>query len=404
MEVITDKQQINEVLARGVEQVLPTREALAELLASGKRIRLYCGMDPTAPALHIGHALQLRKLRQFQDLGHEVIFLIGSFTAMIGDPTDKLAARTQLTSEQVMANAKSWKKDASKFLRFRGENAAKLMYNHKWLAKLTFEDVVNLSSNFTVQQMMERDMFAKRQAEGKPIHVHEFMYPLMQGYDSVAMDVDLEVGGNDQLFNMLAGRTLQRAIKNREKLVLALKLLTNDEGKKMSKSEGGFIAMTDAPEDMYGKIMAMQDSMIVPYFEIATDVQLSEVGEMRVKLSGGANPRDLKMRLAKTITAMFHGPRAASRAEKHFIGVFQKHDMPEEIREHHLSEEKSYIDILVDTGLAPSRSEAKRLIDQKGVKLDGAVLHNPHATLAPIHLKNGGLILQKGKREFVRLV
>lgn len=397
--VITDTQKIDAVLTRGVEQVLPTREALAELLASGKRIRLYCGMDPTAPALHIGHALQLRKLRQFQDLGHEVIFLIGSFTAMIGDPTDKLAARTQLTSEQVMANAKSWKKDASKFLRFRGENAAKLMYNHKWLGKLNLGDALNLASNFTLQQMMERDMFQKRQKEGKPIHLHEFMYPLLQGYDAVAMDVDLEVGGNDQLFNMLAGRTLQRAMKNREMSVLALRLLTNDEGKKMSKSEGGFIAMNDAPEDMYGKLMAMNDGMIVPYFEIVTDVSAEEIAKIREELSGGKNPRDVKMTLAKTVVAMFHGARAALKAQKHFVGVFQNGAAPDVMEEFSVTNIMTLVDVLVSTKLAESNGEARRLVEQGGVTLDDVKIDDAFRDM-----RNVKGVLRRGKRQFVRLV
>lgn len=400
MNTIVDKDRINHVLTRGVEAVYPTREKLAELLASGKRIRLYVGFDPTAPFLHLGHALQLRKLRQFQDLGHEVICLFGTFTAMIGDPTDKAAARQQLTREEVLANAKTWKKYFRKFLRFSGENKATLMYNHKWLAKLSFEDVVKLASNFTVQQMMERDMFEKRWNEEKPIYVHEFMYPLMQGYDSVAMDVDLEIGGNDQTFNMLAGRTLQRAMNNHEKSVLTLKLLTNDEGKKMSKSEGGFIAIDDKPEDMYGKIMAMADGVIVPYFEIVTDVPMEEIATIREQLAGGANPRDIKMKLAKTVVTMFHNAAAAKRAEKHFVTVFQQGAAPEAMGEFTIESAMSLADLLVTSKLAESKGEARRLVEQGGVTLNDVKLTDAFQAMNP----GTTGVLRRGKRQFVRLV
>lgn len=398
--VITDKARINQVLTRGVETVLPTREGLAELLASGKRLRFYLGFDPTAPFLHIGHALQLKKLREFQDLGHEVIWLFGTFTAMIGDPTDKLAARKQLTKEEVAINLANYKKFASKILRFRGENPVKIMRNDKWLAKLNFEDVVNLASNFTVQQMMERDMFEKRWNEQKPIHVHEFMYPLMQGYDSVAMDVDVEIGGSDQTFNMLAGRTLLRAMKNKEKFVVALKLLTNDEGKKMSKSEGGFIAINDAPEEMYGKIMAMNDSMVVPYFELVTDLPQEDIDGVRVALQNGANPRDIKMRLAKTVVTMFHNAAAAKRAEKHFVNVFQKHETPDEMPEFRVTEPLALADLLVVSKLAESKGEARRLVEQGGIALDDVKLTDAFQQVA---VGTTG-VLRRGKRQFVRLI
>ncbi len=397
---VTDRNAIERVLTRGVETVLPTKEALADVLANGKRLRLYVGIDPTAPHLHLGHALQLKKLREFQDLGHEVILLIGSFTAMIGDPTDKMAARVPLTQEQVMENAKTFKKQASKFLRFRGENPVKLMYNHKWLAKMSFRDVLELTSHFTVQQMMKRDMFAKRWDEQKEISITEFMYPLMQGYDSVAMDVDLEIGGNDQLFNMLAGRTLMKAMKQKEKFVLSLKLLTNDEGKKMSKSEGGFIAINDAPEEMYGKIMAMADGMIVPYFELVTDMPAEEVATIREQLAGGANPRDIKMKLAKTVTAMFHGPRAASRAEKHFVSVFQKKETPDAMPDFRVEGPMALADVLVASKLAESKGEARRLVEQGGITLDDTKLSDAFQMMQP------GMhgVLRRGKRQFVRLV
>jgi tyrosyl-tRNA synthetase len=397
--VITDEKRIDEVLTRGVENILPTREGFAALLASGQRLRLYCGFDPTAKSLHIGHAIQLRKLRQFQDLGHEVIMLIGSFTAMIGDPTDKAAARVQLTAEEVKENSVNWKKMATKFLRFRGENAALLMRNDKWLAKLTMREVVDLASNFTMQQMMERDMFQRRTAEGKPIYLHEFLYPLMQGYDSVAMVVDAEIGGNDQLFNMLAGRTLVKALLHKEKFVIALKLLTNDEGKKMSKSEGGFIAIDDAPEEMYGKLMAMNDGMIISYLELVTDVTMSDVDEMRASLTGGENPRNAKMRLAKMVVKQFHGLRAAVKAEKHFVDVFQKKEMPSEMVDFKMMEALTLADVLVATKLAESKGEARRLVEQGGITLDDVKLTDAFTVMIP----GATGVLRRGKRQFVRL-
>lgn len=397
----TDEEKIKELMTRGVEQIYPRPEMLEARLRSGKKMRLYVGVDPTGKHLHIGHAMQFRKLRQFQDLGHEVILLIGSFTGMIGDPTDKDAARNQLTRKQVLENAVTYKKQASKILNFSGRNSVKIMFNDKWLGKLSFADVVDIASNFTVQQMSERDMFESRIKEGKPVYLHEFLYPLMQGYDSVAMDIDLEIGGSDQTFNMLAGRTLMKAMKQKEKMVLTLKLLTNDEGKKMSKSEGGFIALDDAPEEMYGKLMAMDDSMILPYFELATDVPMEEIEGMKIQLDQGMNPRDLKMRLGRTIVEMYHSKDAAEKAEEHFKTVFQDHQAPEDIREFSVAFEKSLVDVLVDSGLTSSKTEARRLIEQKAIKIDGVAVSSPDTMIVGSH---EGVVLQRGKRQFVRII
>lgn len=401
MAINTDQQKIDALLTRGVEAVYPDRETVAKELASGRKLRLYVGFDPTAPQLHIGHALQLKKLREFQDLGHEVIMLVGSFTAMIGDPTDKLATRTQLSLKEVLANAATYKAQASKILNFSGRGGAKLMFNHKWLAKMSFADVVEVASEFTVQQMLERDMFERRMADGQPVYLHEFLYPLMQGYDSVAMNVDGELGGSDQTFNMLAGRTLMKRVKDKEKFVVALKLLTNDEGKKMSKSEGGFVALSDAPEDMFGKLMSMHDSMILPYFELVTDVPMEEIEGMKLAMERGMNPRDVKMRLAHTVVAMFHDAEAASRAKQQFESVFQKGDLPEVMPEMHLGRPMNIVDVLVQAQLVSSRSDAKRMLEQKAVKVDGVVVEDAETELAGTA---EGVILQRGKRQFVKLV
>lgn len=402
MNVITDEHKINRLLTRGVATVYPTAEKLREQLMSGRRLRIYHGVDPTAPYLHIGHAVQFRKLREFQNLGHEVILLLGSFTAMIGDPTDKLATRKQLTKQEVLDNAATYKKQASKILKFSGDNAVKLMFNDKWLAKMTFANVVDLASHFTVQQMMERDMFAKREAEQKPIYLHEFFYPLMQGYDSVAMDVDVELGGNDQTFNMLAGRTLMREMKQKEKFVVATSLLTNSEGKKMSKSEGGIIGLTDAPEDMFGKIMAMDDSMIVPYFKLATDLEDEEIAAVESAIAGGMNPRDAKMHLAETVVEMYHNKSKAKAAKKHFLQVFSNKEMPDVIPELSLGGRVlTIVEVLVEAGFAPSKGEAKRLIEQGGVKIGSEVVSNPMVQVSP---RADSVIVQKGKRFFVKLL
>ena len=260
--VITDEKLIEEILRRGVEHIYPEPGALKKILLSGKRIRIYCGFDPTGPDLHIGNGNQLRKMAQFQNLGHEVIFLIGDFTAMIGDP-DKLAVRKQLTKKEVLANFKGWKKQAETILNFGGKNPVQIKYNSTWLSKLKFDDVINLASKMTVQRMLERDMFEKRIQEGKPIYIHEFMYPLMQGYDCVHMDVDMEIGGNDQTFNMLVGRDLMKAIKGKEKFVLTINLLTDPTGKKMGKTEGNMVMLTDSADNMFGKIMSVPDEMII---------------------------------------------------------------------------------------------------------------------------------------------
>ncbi|NBX48885.1 tyrosine--tRNA ligase [bacterium] len=405
MKCMQQQDVIEKALTHNVERIYPTADALREVLKSGKRLRLYVGVDPTSPHLHIGHAMQFKKLREFQDLGHEVILLIGSFTAMIGDPTDKSATRKQLTAEEVMANAKTYKEQAAKIIRFGGENPAKLMFNDEWLAKLSFKDVLELTSQFTVQQMMERDMFEKRWNEEKPIGLHEFMYPLMQGFDSVAMDVDIEIGGNDQTFNMLAGRTLMKAgvlgHKPKEKFVVAVKLLTNEEGKKMSKSEGGMIAIDDTPEDMFGKIMAMGDSMIVPYFAHVLDASEEILSNSKARLEQGENPRNIKMELAEEVVRMYHGQDAAQKAREHFVNVFQKHVLPEEMDEVKVEDGMSIVDILVNTKLATSKTNARQLIEQGGVKLGDNVVSDVAATVSTAMLP---LVLQKGKRGFVKLV
>jgi tyrosyl-tRNA synthetase len=396
--VSTDKKQIDWVLLHGVEHVYPSADALRARLMKGERLRVYVGVDPTGPTLHLGHAIWLQKLAEVQTLGHEVIMLIGDFTAMIGDPTDKSATRKVLTRDEVLANCKQYQKQAARILKFDGPNAAKLMFNSEWLAKMSFADVVELASHFTVQQMVERDMFEKRIEEGKPVHLHEFLYPLMQGYDSVAMDVDLEIGGNDQTFNMLAGRDLQRELKKKDKAVLALKLLADASGKKMGKTEGNIVAFTDSPEEMYGKIMSWTDGMIVPGFALCTTLPDVEVKAIEKAIEKGENPMIFKRDLAKRIVEWLVGEDAANQAAEQFSSIHQKGEKPEEIPELKIKKEISLIDALVESKLCASKSDARRQIEQGGVKVDDMVVKDVAATVAK------GSIIQKGKRHFVKLV
>jgi len=402
MAVITDKNKINEVLTRAVENIYPSREVLEKALLSGKRLTLYTGIDPTGPEIHLGHAVFLKKLRQFQDLGHRIILLVGDFTGMVGDPTGKFSTRKILTPAEIKKNAKNYKNDIAKILKFKGPNAAEVKYNSKWLGKLKFQDVLQLSSHVTVQQMIERDMFEKRIKAGEPISLHEFMYPLMQGYDSVAMDVDMEIGGSDQTFNMLMGRTLMKAMKNKEKFVLTTPLLVDSNGRKIGKSEGNVIAISDKPEDLYGKIMALGDDVIIKMFELCTDAPMGEIAKMEKEMKAGANPRDYKMKLAFTIVGMYHNSESAERAEKHFKNLFQEKETPEEIEEYAINKEKiNIIDLLVDSGMVASKSDAKRLIEQGGVKANGHVLEGWDVDIMP---DKKGVVIQKGKRHFLRII
>ena len=457
--VITDEKLVDEVLERGVEQIFPDKKTLKEKMMSGERIRLYCGYDPTAPSLHIGNAVTINKLSQFQRLGHEIIFLVGDFTGMIGDPTDKTTTRKKLTREEVLKNSESYKKQASGYLKFDGENPAKVMYNSDWSDKLNFKDLIELASNFTLQQMINRKMFKRNLAFVKcqhcgfewqspiqfgneeifnsstlignktncpncgkitglnkkdmkikeieqlretPIGFHELLYPLAQGYDSVAMNVDLEIGGNDQMFNMLAGRTLQKNINNKEKFVLTLKLLADETGKKMGKSEGNAVFLDQTPQDMYGAVMSWTDGTIAVGFEMATNVTIAEVKEIEKSLKDEKqNPRDLKMKLAFEMVKINHGEEAANLAQENFIKTVQKKEVPDEITSIETSVGASMFEIMVKEGLATSNGEAKRKIEQGGVSLDGEIVKNIQTKISKVM---DGKILKVGKREFRKII
>ena len=361
--------KIEELLTRGVENIYPTKAFLEKELKSGRQLTLYTGYDPTAPTLHIGHGITMMKLRQFQELGHKVIMLIGDFTGMIGDPTDKTAARQKLTQGQVLANCKNYQKQAAAILDFTGTNPVEVRYNSEWLGKLNLYDLLDLTSHFTAQRLLERDMFEKRQEENRPIYLHEFLYPVMQAYDSVAMDVDGEVGGNDQTFNMLAGRDLMKDLKGKEKFVLTMKLLADSTGKKMGKSEGNMVALSDQPDDMFGKVMSWSDDMILKGFELCTRVSTGEIKEIKNNLRKGANPRDMKLRLASEIVKNFLGKKQAVQAQDYFVSTFSKKEIPGEMPEIKPSV-YDVITVLVEGKICKSKSEARQLIKQGGIRVN----------------------------------
>ncbi len=360
MENKTKEDKIKEVLEKGVSEVLPSKEFVESRLKSGDILSIYAGFDPTGPTLHLGHAIQLRKLRQFQDLGHKIIFLVGNFTAQIGDPTDKGSARKVLTKKEVEQNLKLYKKQAGKFINFSGKNRAVIKYNNDWLGRMRFAEVLDLASNMTVDQMLKRDMFDKRMKEGKPIYIHEFMYPLMQGYDSVYLNVDGEIGGNDQLFNMLTGRHLQKTLKNKEKFVITTKLLEDNSGKKMGKTEGNMVSFLDTPPEVYGKVMSWTDGMIIPAFELCTDYSMEGIKSIADRLTKNENPRDIKMFLAYEIVKEYFGEKDALKAQDIFIKTFQKKEIHEDIKEVN-SENRTLEEIILNENILSSRGEIRRL-------------------------------------------
>lgn len=396
-----DKQKIQECLARGVDTIYPNKQKLEEKMLKGERLTLYLGVDPTGFDLHIGHSVPLRKLKHFQELGHRVILLIGDFTGMIGDPTGKDKTRKPLTREQILANAKDYKKQASKILDFDNkDNPIEIKFNSQWLAKMNLKDAVELASYFTEQQMVQRDMFKRRIKNDQPISLHEFLYPLMQGYDSVAMDVDLEVGGTDQIFNMLAGRTLMEKMKHKEKFVLAVPLLTDAQGTKIGKTEGNVIAICAEPDNLYGKIMTLGDDVIVKTFEYCTDVPMEKIHEMEKDLKSGKNPRDYKAQLAYEIVKQYNSEEDAKKAEAEFKKIFANKEKPTDILEVKIPSTKFQIpNLLVEIKLAKSKAEAQRLVKMGGVKINDKKIMD---WKQGVTLKNGDII-QVGKRNFVKI-
>ena len=382
---------IDETLTRAVNEVLPSKKGLKALMAK-KKIRLYLGIDPTATRLHLGHTVPLRKLQQFVDLGHEVILLFGTGTVLVGDPSERDTGRKLITQSVVNQNVKTWKKQVAPILNFK---KVKVKQNGNWLLKLKLADIIKIASNVSAVQLFKRDNFAKRLEKGDTVWYHETLYPLLQGYDSVFMDVDLEIGGTDQTFNMLVGRELQRKMNNREKFVLTGKMIMGTDGKKMSKTSNNCIWLTDSANDMYGKLMGTRDELLSDYYEFFTDVDL--------KTLDLSDPLLAKKKLALTITTQFHGDKKAKDAQTHIETVFQSQGMPDKMPQFNLSKLKlpiNIIDLIEQTKLTTSRSESKRLVAQGGVKLNQSKITNYDANLS---LKEND-VLQLGKRKFIKFI
>lgn len=392
--------EIDNLLNRRVDNIYPSREELEKILRSGKKLRLYQGFDPSSPVLHIGHLTGLKKLADFQKLGHEVIFLIGDFTGMIGDPTGKKEGRKKMTHENVLANAKEYENQAGRVLKFKQtdcsphEKPVKIMFNYDWNSKLSFEDVLRLASNITAQNLWERDMFQERVKKGEEIWFHELMYPLIQGFDSVAMDVDLEIGGSDQMFNMMVGRELMKKMKNKNKFVLTTPLLIDKEGKKIGKTEGNAIALTDSPEKLFAGVMTLPDEAIIPAFKLITDEVLEKILDYERKIKAGENPMIYKKLLAQKVVAELNSEEAAETAKRAFESVVQKGEAPKEMLEISIMNNTSLEDLIVSQG--ESHRQAKRLIQQGAVEINGRKSLNPQLIV--------GLnsIVKIGKKKFIK--
>jgi tyrosyl-tRNA synthetase len=377
------------------------RQRLSESQRSGQPLRVYCGYDPTKPDLHLGHTITMRKLRQFQDLGHDVTFLIGSYTSLVGDPSDKNKARPVLSEAEVLENARTYVEQAFIIL---DRDKTTVRHNGEWLAGLRLLDLIQIGQNFTVQQFLTRENFAKRVDKGEPIFLHETFYALLQAYDAVAQQTDVQIGGTDQLFNILiAGRKLQQAMGQRPQVALIVDILPGTDGEvKMSKSLGNDIPILAEPSDMYGKVMSIPDHAMPLYFKLATRYLPSQVEAIEQALADGSrHPRDLKMALAREIVSIFHGDDAAAAAEEHFRTVFQQRELPSDMPEQRLAGPVALLTLLKEAGLISSSSEGRRLVEQGGIKLDGQTVADPKLELVPTGREQ---VLQVGRRKFVKLI
>lgn len=386
---------MDELLTRGIDQIIG-RDELEKALESGRKLRIKFGVDPTRPDLHLGHAVALHKLRAFQELGHTVIFLIGDYTTKIGDPSGKSKTRPMLTDPEIAEHVQTYLDQVGKILDVK---KAEIRYNSEWLGKLSFGDLIGLASNMSVAQIIERDDFKNRLESGQELALHELLYPLMQAYDSVALEADMEVGGTDQLFNLMAGRALQKKLGQRPQIVFTCELLVGLDGvKKMSKSLDNYVGFTDDALDMYGKLMSLPDELIAPYYKLCTSVPLPVIDELVKTLARGANPRDSKASLAREIVRSYHGDAAALKAEDDWNKQFVQGGKPDDIPEATVDAQADFLDVLVTTGMAASKSDARRLIEQNGVKLDDNVVE----ASGDVKLKSGQ-ILQVGKRRYLKL-
>lgn len=386
------------LLERGVVDIM-VREELEAKLKSGKKLRVKLGIDPSGADLHLGHMVVIKKLREFQLAGHQICLLFGNFTGQIGDPSDKLNARKPKTQEELEKNAEKYLEQVSKIL---DPKDIEIAWNADWLKKMTLADVISLAQTFTVHQMLERDMYQERIKKNNPIYMHEFLYPLMQGYDSVALKSDLELGGTDQTFNLLAGRTIQKAYGQEPQCVLTVPLLIGTDGKdKMGKSLGNYIGVTESPKDMYGKTMSIPDYLIMDYFELTTDLSLEELNGIRKSIEAGENPKNLKMRLAREVVTLYHDAKLAEAAEKEFTEIFSNKGLPENIETKKLSGTKlNIVELLAETGLVSSKGEAKRLIQGGGVRVEGTKVETTEEEIEITEEK----LIQVGKRKFIKVI
>lgn len=394
------------IISKGADEIIDVDELknkLAKAQKEGRPLRVKLGLDPTAPDIHLGHAVVLRKIKQMQDLGHKAIIIIGDFTAMIGDPTGRSKTRPPLSREQVLENARTYQEQIFKII---DKEKTEVRFNSEWLGELKFSDVIELAGKYTVARMLEREDFKKRFENQQSIGIHEFFYPLMQGYDSVAVEADIELGGTDQRFNLLMGRTIQKDYGQESQVALLMPLLEGTDGvEKMSKSLGNYIGIYEEPDQMYGKVMSIPDELMIKYYELATDIHPDEIERIKTSLEDGSyHPRDAKMRLAREITTLYHGEEAAIKAEEQFKAVFQKGGVPEDVPtfkvpENIISDEGiDMARLIVEAGMAPSTSQARRLINQGAVKINGEKISDIKIS----SLKDGDIV-QVGKRNFAKI-
>jgi tyrosyl-tRNA synthetase len=396
------KEQL-EVIGRGTIDLLPLdelEEKLKKSYKTGKPLRIKQGFDPTAPDIHLGHTVGIRKLKQFQDLGHQVIVIIGDYTGMVGDPSEKNSTRPRLTHQDVMENAKTYEKQ---FFKILDREKTEVRYNGDWFSRMSFAEIMNLASKFTVARMLERDDFAKRYKDQQPISIHEFFYPLMQGYDSVMIQADVEIGATEQKFNLVIGRQIQKEYGQEPQIVLTLPVLEGIDGvQRMSKSLGNYIGIDESPAEIYGKTMSIPDKLIYPYYELITDIDLNGLKKIKATLEDPAiNPMELKRSLARNLVRMYYNESAATEAEAKFNLIHQKGEVPQDIPAFAVGDKsRRVIDIMVDSGLVTGKGEARRLIRQGGVKLDGETINDE---LLELNLDKEQ-ILKVGKRKFLKLL
>ena len=393
-----------DVIKRGAVEIIPEEELVKKIeksIRTSKPLNIKLGCDPSRPDLHIGHSVVIRKLAQFQELGHQAILIIGDFTGMIGDPSGRNATRPALTLEATRINGESYIEQASKIL---NREKTKIVYNSEWLGKMSFEDVIKLASKYTVARMIERDDFTKRFKAGEPISLHEFLYPLAQAMDSVAIESDVELGGTDQKFNLLVGRDIQREFGLEPQVILTMPLLVGTDGvEKMSKSYDNYIGISDEPSQIFGRTLSIPDNLIYNYFELATNVSNQKLGEVKTQLENGSvNPRDLKRELARTIVTMYHNLEAAETAQQEFDNIFINKGLPDEIEEFTVGNNKeiNILDLIVLVNFAPSKGEARRLVQQGGVSIDGDKISDVQQVVSV----KSGMVLKVGKRKFIKLI